>query len=263
MVLATFRASLDEYTKDKLWYWHIPLWLFGAYIFIKLLGFNMLVGLPVVLLVPYSFDFVLHEFAHLFTAPLPAVLTASAGSGSELLLGTGLVVGAFYFRNYFASMFCLLWFDLTCQSAGTYMADAIPQRLPLVSLGGALSGQDPIHDWYFVFGKLHMLGASAFIGNSLRFVGHVAGLVGMLFAAWLIYRMAAAASSPQAETAQSKLPAKPVHSVATIAAPSPNRFIYPEPIRGNLAPHHDPSLDSDSPVGHNDPPKHDSPAASQ
>lgn len=253
-MLESLRASIDEYVKGKLWYWHIPLWLFGAYIFIKLLGFNMLAGLPFVLLVPYSFDFTLHEFAHIFTAFLPPILCASAGSISELLLGTGLVAGAFYFRNYFASMFCLLWFDLTCQSAGTYMADAVPQRLPLVSLGGALSGQDAKHDWHFVFGQLHMLGASAFIGNSIRFIGHVAGLFGMLFAAWIIYKMAAAASEPRTGSAQPKPLSKPTHTVATIAAPSPNRPIYPEPTQGTLAPHHDPSLDSETPVGHNNPP---------
>lgn len=256
MVLATFKASLDEYAKNKLWYWHIPLWLFGAYIFVKLLGFNMIAGLPFVLLVPYSFDFVLHEFAHLFTAPLPAVMTASAGSVSELLLGLGLVYGAFRFRNYFASMFCLLWFDLTCQSAGTYMADAIPQRLPLVSLGGALSGQDPIHDWHFVFSHLHMLGISAFIGNSVRLVGHMAGLFGMLFAGWVIYKMASAASEPRTEPAKSKPLAKPAHTVASTVVLSPHRSIYPEATRGTLAPHHDPSLDSDTPVGHHDPPTH-------
>ncbi len=235
MVLATLQASVDDYAKGKLWYWHIPLWLVGIYIFIKLLGFNMLVGLPLVLLIPYSFDFVLHESAHIFTAPLPPVLTASAGSIAELLLGTGLVIGAFYFRNYFASMFCFLWFDLTCQSAGTYMADAIPRRLPLVSLGGALSGQDPIHDWHFVFGHLHVLGASAFIGNSIRIVGHIAGLFGVAFAAWIMYKMAAAASPPQTAPVH----AKPGSPAAGAANPSPKRAIYPEPTRGALAPHDD------------------------
>ena len=252
MVFAGFRASLDEYAQNKQWYLHIPLLLFGIYIFVKLLGFNMLEGLPFVLLVPYSFDFMLHEFAHIFTAFLPSILTASAGSISELLLGSGLVVGAFYFRNYFASMFCLLWFDLTCQSAGTYMADAIPQRLPLVSLGGALSGQDPVHDWHFVFGKLHMLDMSNFIGNSIRFVGHVAGLLGVVFATWLIYKMAAAASTPKTETVQSGLPVSPVRAVP--AAPRAKKSIYPEPTRGDLAPRQESSPaagnqhDSDKPA---------------
>lgn len=242
MNLANFRAafadSVQEYAVGKDWYWYLPLWLFGAYVFVKLVGFNMLVGLPIVLLVPYSFDFMLHEMAHLVTAFLPPVLTASAGSVSELLLGTGLVIGAFWFRNYFAAMFCCLWFDLTAQSAGTYMADAIPRRLPLVSLGGALSGQDPVHDWHFVFGQLHMLGISGFIGNSIRAVGHVVGLFGLLFAAWIIYRIAATAQDQVAH--RQPLPAKPAGTVPPIVTTVQGRPTYPEPTRGLLAKHTEP-----------------------
>jgi hypothetical protein len=239
MVLAELRSSLDYYAKNKKWHLYIPLWLFGIYIFVKLLGFNMLAGLPIVLLIPYSFNFALHELAHIVTGFLPSLLTASAGSISELLLGTGLVIGAFYFRNYFASMFCLLWFDLACQSAGTYMADALPQRLPLVSLGGALSGQDPIHDWHFVFGVLHVLGASSYIGNSIRIIGHIGGLFGIAFAAWVIYKIAEAASVTKTNATEPKA----AHVVATIAGLRGDKPIYPEPTRGPLAPHHDPSLD--------------------
>ncbi len=224
---------MDEFAKGKLWYWHLPLWLFGLYAFVKLLGFDMLKPMPIVLLVPYSFDFLLHEFAHLFTAFLPAVLTASAGSISELMLGTGLVVGAFWFRNYFAAMFCCLWFDLTAQSAGTYMADAIPQHLPLVSLGGALSGQDPIHDWHFVFSKLHMLGASAFIGDGLRFVGHVVGLCGVALAAWLMYKMAIASSEPTADAKQSRVTDR--MELPKAATPELAKSIYPAASKGALS----------------------------
>jgi hypothetical protein len=232
---AAFSASVREYVLGKEWYWYLPLWLFGAYIFVKLVGFNMLAGLPVALLIPYSFDFMLHEMAHIVTAFLPSVLTASAGSFSELLLGTGLVMGAFWFRNYFAAMFCCLWFDLTAQSAGTYMADAIPQHLPLVSLGGALSGQEPVHDWHFVFGRLHMLGASACIGNGLRLVGHLVGLFGLLFAGWIMYRIAVAQQGSQVvHSALSTKPAVPLRPIVTTVQGRPT---YPEPTQGPLANH--------------------------
>jgi hypothetical protein len=91
-------------------------------------------------------------------------------------------------------MITSLWCMLTCQSAGIYMADAQVQRLELVSLGGALSGSDQaIHDWHFVFGQLHMLGLSAFIGNSVRVIGIIVGVAGLLFTAWLLYKMAVTA----------------------------------------------------------------------
>jgi len=193
MSISGIRQYVETYASGKLWYWYLPLWLLGLYAFFELFQFDMIKGqMPLILLIPYSFDFLLHEMAHIVTALLPAVLTASAGSLSELLLGTGLVVMAFWQRIYFVSLFCLLWLDLACQSAGTYMADAIPQQLPLVSLGGALSGQEPIHDWHFVFGQLDLLPASAFIGNSLRFIGVVCGLFGVLFSAWVMYKISQA-----------------------------------------------------------------------
>jgi hypothetical protein len=241
---ANFTESLKAYATRKTWYWYLPLWLFGAYVFVKLLAFNMLGSLPIVLLVPYSFDFMLHEMAHIVTAFLPSIMTASSGSFSELLLGTGLVLGGFWFRNYFAIMFCCLWFDLTAQSAGTYMADAIPQQLPLVSLGGALSGQDPLHDWHFVFGKLHMLGASAFVGNSLRLVGHLVGLFGLLFAGWIIYQIAAATQKPVDNS--KPLPPKPTVPVGPIVTTTQGHSTYPEPTQGPLAEHTQPVQPTDS-----------------
>ncbi len=193
MSLGDINARVETYVRGKSWYWYAPLWLLGLYACWQLFRFNMVAGrTPLIVLIPYSFDFFLHEWAHIFTAFLPAVLTAAAGSLSELLLGAGLVIAAIWQRSYFALLFCLLWFDLACQSAGQYMADAVPQRLPLVSLAGALSGQEPKHDWHFVFGQLHLLGASAFISGSLRVIGGAAGILGLAFAAWLLYKMARA-----------------------------------------------------------------------
>lgn len=194
MSISDLNASVEKYAVGKLWYWYLPLWLLGFYMFVELFQFDMTrQQMPFVWIIPYSFNFFMHEWAHIFTAWLPPVLTASAGSGSELLLGTVLIIMAFWQRSYFASMFCFLWFALACQSAGQYMADAVPQRLPLVSLGAALSGSSEAkHDWNFVFGQLHLLDASAFIGNSLRAIGMLAGLFGVLFAAWVLYKIAQA-----------------------------------------------------------------------
>jgi hypothetical protein len=185
--------SVETYATGKTWYWYVPLWLFGAYVFYELFQFDMVRSqMPLVLLVPYSFDFVMHELAHLVAAFMPAVLTASAGSGSELLLGIGLVVAALWQRSYFAVLFCALWFALACQSAGQYMADAARQQLPLVSLGAALSGGEAKHDWHFVFGQLGLLPESEFIGNLLRGIGMLVAFAALVFTAWVIYRMSRA-----------------------------------------------------------------------
>jgi hypothetical protein len=196
MAFSTLRSNVDAYVQGKVWYWYVPLWFLGMYIFFGLLGFDPNKQMPFLISIAQAFDFFLHETVHIVLGFLPAVLTAAAGSLSELLLGTVLVAMAFMQRSYFAVMVTSLWFMLACQSAGIYMADARAQRLSLVSLGGALSGTDTvIHDWNFAFGKLHLLSLDRVIGTSVRAVGVVVGLFGLVFSAWLIYKMATAADA--------------------------------------------------------------------
>jgi len=222
VMLARTREHINQYAQDKLWYWHVPLWVFGLYLFISLLRFDLTRPMPFVVMVPYAFDFMLHEMAHILTAWLPPLMTAAAGSFSELLLGAVLVYGAFQLRNYFASLFCCVWCMLAFQSVGAYMADAVPQRIPLVSLGGALAGsENTIHDWNFVFGRLHMLGSSGLIGGTIRVLGVLIGLFGVVFSAWIMYRMAAAASVVKRKAA---LAAKPAADT-----------LYPVPTKGEFA----------------------------
>jgi hypothetical protein len=186
------KNNIDEYIKGKTWYWYVPLWVFGLYVFWQLLHFSYDKPLPFIIVVPYSFDFMLHEIAHIVVAFLPQVFVAAAGSVSELLLGSLLIFTAFKTRGYFASLFCFLWFMLACESAGTYMADARAQQIPLFSLGAALSGSDQAtHDWHFVFGQLHMLRYDTLIGGTVKIIGTVAALFGIFFSAWLMYKMAA------------------------------------------------------------------------
>lgn len=239
MVFADLPEKIDTYVKNKSWYWYLPLWFFGLYIFLNLLHFdpNEQPALPILL--AQSFDFLLHELAHIATAFLPAILTAASGSLSELLLGLFLIYMAFRNRAYFIALICALWFMLACQSVGIYMADAVPKRLALVSLGGAISGTDRvIHDWNFVFGKLHLLGASVFIGDAVRVTGVVVGLAALGFTAWLMYKMAAA----KAEKSKPAVITEDTHPTFTAAPPNmdPLAFqgqhkpVYPVPKRGPM-----------------------------
>ncbi len=236
-MLSDLKTNIDEYVKHKTWYWYVPAWLFGLYIFVNLLHFDPNTQPTFPILVAQSFDFLLHELAHIATGFLPALLTASAGSISELLLGLFLVYMAFRSRTYFLVLICTLWFMLTCQGAGIYMADAVPERLQLVSLGGALSGTDKVvHDWNFVFGKLHLLGASAFIGNTVRIVGVVAGLAALGFTVWLMYRMAAVATEEPKPAIITEDP--PIHGPMTPPNNDPlapkSKPVYPTPSRGPM-----------------------------
>lgn len=236
MAFAKTRAHIDEYAKNKLWYWHVPLWLFGVYVFFNLLQFDLEGSMPFVVQVPHAFDFMLHEFAHVFTTWLPAMVTAAAGSASELILGLLLVYGAFQFRNYFASLFCCLWLMLVCMSVGEYMADAVPQQIPLVSLGGVMAGSErTVHDWHFIFGELNLLGASGAIGDSFKTIGIVAGVFGIVFSAWIMYKMAAAHGAKEPTEAEKILLKRSASHPTANFTPQDKNTIYPTPIKGGLA----------------------------
>jgi hypothetical protein len=62
------------------------------------------------------------------------------------------------------------------------MADARAQELPLLTVG---SGDDVIHDWNYLFGKLGLLAHDTQIAHGMR----VIGWLGMLaVVAWLVWR---------------------------------------------------------------------------
>lgn len=241
-MLRRLRMQVGAYAQGKKWYWYLPLWLFGVYTFIAILDFHPNEQSAFIVAVAYSFNFMLHEMAHILTAFLPEFLTAAAGSFSELLLGSLLVYGAFKTRAYFASLFCFLWLMLALRSAGIYMADARAQEMGLVSLGGQIAGSDEaIHDWYFIFGKLNLLSLDTFIGGSVQLIGALAGIVGLGFTAWVMYKMAGEAKAKELTRQEAELLHKAAIESGLNAAPVKhfeslkNGSIYPTPYKGSLA----------------------------
>jgi hypothetical protein len=200
------KYQINSYAKGKTWYWYIPFWLFGLYLFINLFSFELGGENNFFVTIGYNVDFMLHEVSHVFTAFLPSLITASAGSASELILGLALIFGAFKTRSYFASLFCFLWFMLACQSVAGYMTDARSQSLPLVSLGGALNGSDQAtHDWNFIFGKLSLLESDKLIAGIVSTIGIIAGIFGLIFSAWIIYKIASSSSVPEMSDEEAQL----------------------------------------------------------
>jgi hypothetical protein len=224
MAFVQTKANINTYLESKKWPYYLPLLFLGIYIFIAVLGFDPNKQAKLIIMPAQSLDFALHEFAHIFTAFLPSLITAASGSLSELLLGAGLVFGAFKTRCYFASLICCLWFMLACQSAGIYMADARAERLNLVSLGGALSGTDKAtHDWHFVFDKLHILSLDRLIGNTVRGFGIIVGLAGIIFAVGLMYAMATQTKKPLVNEDKKEL-----HTLYPTATKGPLASITPD-----------------------------------
>lgn len=236
-MIKQLRAEIAVYLQGKTWYWYVPVWLFGFYIFFQLLDFDLSGQNAFIILIPQAFNFILHEMAHLFTAFLPSLITASAGSGSELFLGLALIIGAFYTRSFFASLFCFLWFMLATQSTADYMADARTQNLPLVSFGGG----DPIHDWNYVFSRLGILEYDTLIAGLVRTSGIIVGIVGLLFSAWLLIKMAStkpvgALTDEEADALRSEALAKGLKAAPKEHFKALSKHeLYPTPTSGRLA----------------------------
>jgi hypothetical protein len=163
---------------------YVGLWLFFAYLYAQILGFNSNTNTNVLLGGMYFIEFGIHEASHLVTAFLPPIICASAGSIGEMSFTFLLAYAAYRAKSYFGLIFALLWVTLAMNSAGIYMADARAQQLQLVG-----AGPDPQHDWHFVFGQLGWLDWDILIGGTVRAVGDIAGIVGLAVGLVLIFRM--------------------------------------------------------------------------
>lgn len=198
MAFLQTKANINGYVIQKKWYWYVPLWILGAYLFYTILQVQWQQATPAILFAPYAINFAVHEWAHIFTFFLPMVMVAAAGSAAEILLGLAIIFIAFKYKMYFASMFGFLWVMFSARKTGFYMQDSRAQQGEYVSLGGALSGStDTTHDWEFIFNTFGVLQYDMVIGIITHAAGIAMGLLGLGFAAWLMYKMAKSAKAKQ------------------------------------------------------------------
>lgn len=178
--------------RKSLWV-YLPLWLLFVYLYIQILQIQPTTGSSnVILSGMYFVEFGVHEASHIVVGFLPAILVAAAGSIGEMTFTWLLAYAAFRAKSYFAGIFSLLWVALAMTSAGNYMADARAQQLQLIG-----PGPDPQHDWHFVFGQLGWLDWDTLIGGTVRVIGDVAGLVGLVIGLIVMVRMAKARPKPE------------------------------------------------------------------
>jgi hypothetical protein len=181
-----------KYTRSSLWIF-APLWVLFVYLYIQILLINPLEGSSnFILSGMYFVEFGVHEASHVVTSFLPPIICAASGSLFEMTFTWLLVYAALKARSYFAAIFSLLWVALSMTSAGNYMADARAQQMQLIGLGS-----DPKHDWNFVFGQLGWLNADAFIGGTVRVIGDVAGLIGLIYGVFLLINMYRTTATPK------------------------------------------------------------------
>lgn len=134
---------------------------------------------------PHYMDLVfipVHEGGHLLFGWF-GQFVAVAG-GTLLQLGAPLLL-AIYFafrRQAQAVAFCIFFMFEQFLPIAIYMADARAQDLPLLTVG---SGDNVIHDWNYLFGRLGLLAHDTQIASAMRVIGW-AGMLATV--AWLVRR---------------------------------------------------------------------------
>src|SRR5262249_15097366 len=123
----------------------------------------------------------IHEGGHLLFGWLGETLGLWGGTLLQLIVPAALAASFAARQELPGTAFCAFGFFHSLTGVATYMADALRQELPLVTVG---SGEAE-HDWVRIFSSLGVLPHAIQIGNITRLIAW-AGMVGSV--AWLAWR---------------------------------------------------------------------------
>jgi len=146
------------------------------------LGFVLFVGLygAVCALSPSTYrfldrvDLVFHEAGHPIFGLFGEFIGILGGTLMQLLI-PAIVVGYFFFhQQLYSGAVSLFWLAQSFFNVSVYVRDARQQALPL------LGGEDTLHDWGYLLGRLGLLGWDQALGNLVYLVGLAALIASVL-----------------------------------------------------------------------------------
>ncbi len=123
-----------------------------------------------------------HEGGHLIFGWFGEFIAVAGGTFLQLAAPAMLAIYFAFRRQPQGVTFCIFFFFEQFGPIATYMADARAQELPLLTVG---SGDNVIHDWNYLFGKLGVLAHDTQIASAMRVIGWL-GMLGIV--AWLVWR---------------------------------------------------------------------------
>jgi len=129
----------------------------------------------------------IHELGHYLWIPFGEFMMFLGGSMTQCLAPLISVPLFYRQRDYFAMVFCFGWLSTSCYSLATYIGDARAQVLPLVTPGGG----EPLHDWFYLLGKLGLLNHDHALATMTRGLGFLSMLFFLTvggYQVWLMFR---------------------------------------------------------------------------
>jgi hypothetical protein len=127
----------------------------------------------------------IHEGGHLLFGYLGSTLGLWGGTLLQLIVPAALAVSFALRRELPGTVFCVFGFFHSLTGVATYMADALRQELPLVTVGAV--ADEAQHDWVRIFSSLGMLPHAIQIGNFTRLVAWAGMLGTVVWFAWIGY----------------------------------------------------------------------------
>lgn len=171
-----FLGALDDGWQPVPRYVLIAWLIFYAFFFYELLSGGAFPNYMNAVFVP------VHEGGHIIFGWLGQFIAVAGGTFLQLAAPAMLAIYFAFRRQPQGVTLCMFFFFQQFSPIATYMADARAQELPLLTVG---SGDDVIHDWNYLFGKLGLLAHDTQIASVTR----VIGWLGMLATvAWFVWR---------------------------------------------------------------------------
>ena len=124
----------------------------------------------------------IHEGGHLLFRFFGEFLMVCGGTLLQLGVPLMLATVFIFQRQIQGTAFCIFFFFEQFLPVATYMADARAQELPLLTVGDS---DDVIHDWNYLFGRLHLLGHDTQIAHLTRILGWM-GMIATV--GWMVWR---------------------------------------------------------------------------
>ena len=124
----------------------------------------------------------IHEGGHLLFGWFGQFIAVAGGTFLQLAAPAMLAIYFAFRRQPQGVTFCAFFFFQQFLPISAYMADARAQELPLLTVG---SGDDVIHDWNYLFGRLGLLAHDTQIASTVRAIGWL-GMLGIV--AWFVCR---------------------------------------------------------------------------
>lgn len=110
-------------------------------------------------------DLVFHEAGHVIFGFFGELIGILGGSLMQVLIPAIVVVYFLAHRQNYSAAVALFWVAQSLFNVSVYVKDARTRALPL------LGGEDTLHDWGYILGKLNLLLWDRALGNSIYALG--------------------------------------------------------------------------------------------